>query len=87
MEKFDGLENLSSSKQTAAKTIYASLEILKEEGGELSGKQVIEKIPERIELTEWEKTRLEKTGNIRWRSIFQFYTIDCAKAGYLRKQN
>ena len=27
----------------------------------------------------------EKTGYVRWESIFHFYTIDCIKAGYLRK--
>lgn len=43
-------------------------------------------IPEKIELTSWEQERYEKTGYIRWQSILHFYTIDCSKAGYLRKQ-
>jgi len=43
-------------------------------------------IPEKVNLTDWEKERYEKTGYIRWQSILHFYTIDCSKAGYLRKQ-
>ena len=86
MNKFEGIEKLSPSIQSAARTVYTAFEILKEEGGELSGKEVIEKIPQRIELSEWETTRYEKSGYIRWQSILHFYTIDCSKAGYLRKQ-
>jgi len=86
MNKFDGVEKLSPSIQSAAKTIYTAFEILKEAGGELPGKDVIERIPQRLELSEWETTRYEKSGYIRWQSILHFYTIDCSKAGYLRKQ-
>lgn len=87
MKKHEGLEKLSPSVQTATKTVYAALEILKEEGGQLSGKQVVEKIPQKIELNDWEKERYEKSGYIRWQSILHFYTIDCLKAGYMRKQS
>ena len=39
-----------------------------------------------MEFDEWEASRYEKTGNIRWQSILHFYTIDLAKAGFLRKK-
>lgn len=76
---------LSPSKASATKTIFEAFKILKEEGGNLPGREVIEKIPNRIEFSEWEKQVYEKTGYIRWRSIMHFYTIDCIKAGYMRK--
>lgn len=79
-------ENLSQSKQTAVKTIYAAMQILKKAGGELSGREVISKISEQVELSDFEKERYEKTGYVRWQSILHFYSIDCIKAGYLRKQ-
>jgi restriction system protein len=79
------LKDLSKSKQTAAKTIYEALLVLKEEGGELPGREVMNRIEQRIELSEWEKERYEKTGYIRWQSILHFYSIGCIKAGYLRK--
>jgi restriction system protein len=80
-----GLEKLAPSKRSAAKNIYTSFKILKDAGGELAGKQVIEKIRKLDELTDWEKEIYEKTGYVRWESILHFYTIDCIKAGFLRK--
>ncbi len=87
MNKFEGIETLSTSQQTAVKTIYTTFEILKEQGGELPGKDVLERIPQKIELSDWETSRYEKSGYIRWQSILHFFSIDCLKAGYLRKQN
>lgn len=71
---------------SAAKTIYATFKILKEAGGELPGREVIQRIRETVEFTDWEKLRYEKTGYIRWESILHFYTIDCMKAGFLQKE-
>lgn len=79
-------EDLSPSIQTATKTIYAAFQILKDAGGHLPGKQVIDKIKERVKLTDWELKQYEKTGYIRWQSILHFYTIDCIKAGFLIKK-
>jgi restriction system protein len=79
------LEKLAPSKQSAAKTMFATFKILKDSGGQLPGKQVIDKIRETVELTDWEKQVYEKTGYVRWESILHFYTIDGIKAGFLRK--
>jgi len=79
------LEDLSPSRRSAAKTLFETFKILKEAGGQLSGKQVIEKLRETVELTDWEKQVYEKTGYIRWESILLFFTIDAIKAGFLRK--
>jgi len=79
-------KKVSKSRQSATKTIFATFQILKEAGGEMRGKEVIDKIRERTEFTDWEKERYEKTGYIRWESILHFYTIDCSKAGYLQKE-
>ncbi|MFH2058341.1 MAG: Mrr restriction system protein [Pseudomonadota bacterium] len=83
---YDDIESLSPSMACAAKTVYATFEILKESDGNLSSKDVMNKIPGKVNLTDWEKERYEKTGYIRWQSILHFYTIDCSKAGFLRKQ-
>lgn len=79
------IEKLAPSKKSAAKTIFATFNILKNSGGELPGKQVIDIIRNTIEFSEWEKSIYEKTGYIRWESMLHFYTIDCIKAGFLRK--
>ena len=70
----------------AARLIFAALNILKENGGEMRGKLVVEEVEKRVKLGEWEKQRYERTGNIRWRSVLQFYTIDLTKAGFLIKK-
>lgn len=80
-------KKISQSKASATKTIMATFQILKEAGGELRGREVLDKIPEKVEFSEWEKERYEKTGYIRWESILHFYSIDCLKAGFLRKEN
>ncbi|MCJ7932636.1 MAG: restriction endonuclease [Chryseobacterium sp.] len=76
----------SRSKKIAEKTIFATFKILKENGGEMRGKDVVDRIRETTSFDDYEKHRFEKTGYIRWESILHFYTIDCMKAGYLRKQ-
>ena len=70
----------------AARLMFAALKILKENGGEMRGKQVLEEVEKREPLGEWEKQRYEKTGNIRWRSVLHFYSIDLIKAGFLIKK-
>jgi len=70
----------------AARLIFAALKILKESGGEMRGKQVLEEVEKRVQLGEWERQRYEKSGYIRWRSVLHFYTIDLIKAGFLIKK-
>jgi restriction system protein len=79
-------KDYSPSRQTAIKTVFAAMQILKEAGGHLPGKEVVQKIAEKVTITDWEKERYEKTGYIRWQSILHFYSIDCIKAGFLYKQ-
>ncbi|MEJ7862731.1 MAG: restriction endonuclease [Pyrinomonadaceae bacterium] len=81
-----GKNQLSKSKALAVKVIFASLNILKEKGGELSGREVIDEVEKRVELDQWAKERYEKTGYVRWQSILHFYSIDCIKAGFLVKK-
>src|SRR5258706_9672882 len=81
----DEKSELAPSKRTAVKVLFEAFKILKENGGQLRSKEVIDKIRERLELSEWEKERFEKTGYVRWESILHFYTIDATKAGFLRK--
>ncbi len=79
-------KEISRSRALAAKVIYAALQTLKENGGELSGREVINKVGQKVELDDWAKSRYEKSGYIRWQSILQFFSIDCIKAGYLVKK-
>ncbi len=79
-------ESLSRSRQLAAKVIFASLQILKEKGGEAPGREVVAEVEKRVQLDEWAKEVYEKSGYIRWQSILHFFSIDCIKAGFLVKK-
>jgi restriction system protein len=79
------MKEQSKSKQIAVKTIYGAFKILKANGGEMRGKDVVNKLRETLKFDEYENHRFEKTGYIRWESILHFYTIDCIKAGFLLK--
>ncbi|WFO16854.1 Mrr restriction system protein [Cellulophaga baltica 4] len=80
------MKKISKSKQIAIKTIYATLQILKDSDGELRGKEVVDKIRNSLEFNEYENHIYEKTGYVRWESMLHFYTIDAMKAGFMRKQ-
>lgn len=80
------MKKTSKSIKIAQKTIFAALQILQESGGELRGKEVVDKVRERLTFDDYEFHIYEKTGYVRWESIMHFYTIDCMKAGYMRKQ-
>lgn len=49
------LNDVSPSKAVAAKTVYEALKILKEEGGNLHGKEVIDRMRQRIQFTDWKR--------------------------------
>jgi len=77
---------LSPSKILGSKTLYAAFESLKDAGGELSVKEVLQGIEARVDLDDWARERYEKSGYIRWQSVFLFYTIGAVKGGFLVKK-
>jgi restriction system protein len=77
---------LSPTRALAAKVIYAGLSILRENGKELPIRDLMEKVRKQVDLDAWAKEQYEKTGYVRWESIFHFFSIDCVKAGYLIKK-
>jgi restriction system protein len=76
----------SKTRPVGIKTLHAALTILKENGGEMRGKDVIAEIGRRVRFDEWESSTYDKTGYVRWQSIFHFYSIGIIKAGYLVKK-
>jgi restriction system protein len=80
-------KKLAPSRILASKTIYRAFQILKENHNEMSIKELLNAMEQKIDFNDWEKGRFEKSGQIRWQSVFQFFSIDCVKAGYLVKNN
>jgi len=79
-------EKLSKTKELASIVLFAALQIVQERNGE-SPKHILIEIENRVQLNDWAKATYEKSGYVRWRSILQFYSIYCIKAGYLIKNN
>ena len=77
---------LSKSHELKAKLIFSAFEILKENGGELNGRDLMDAVESKVDLDDWARHVYEKTGNTRWKSILHFASIACVKAGYLVKK-
>ena len=78
-------KGVSKSQKIATRTIYAALNILKDNDGELRGRDVVDKIREQLDFNEYEAHVFERTGYVRWESVLHFYTIDAMMAGFMRK--
>ncbi len=80
------MKKISRSRLIAQKVILATFKILQNNGGQMRGKDVVDRIRETVDFDEYESHVYEKTGYVRWESILHFYTIDCMKAGFLIKK-
>lgn len=77
---------MAPSRALASKVIFAGLSILRENGKELPMRDLMSKIEKKVTLDKWAMERYEKSGYVRWESIFHFFSIDCVKAGFLIKK-
>ena len=77
---------MSRTTELASKLIFETLKVFKENDGEMASSLLMETLSKRVNLDDWARGTLEKTGNIRWQSILHFYSIDLIKAGYLLKK-
>ena len=74
-----------TSKKRAAVFIKATFQALHEAGGSLRFRDVLDQVEKRVELDEQDKAVYAKTGYVRWQSVLHFYSIDCVKAGFIKK--
>jgi hypothetical protein len=57
-------KELSRSATIAAKTLFAALSILKDNGKEMAISNLLKRMEEKLEFNDYEKERYEKTGYI-----------------------
>jgi restriction system protein len=76
----------SKSFLSAAKTLRAAMLILKENGGSMSSKQLMNEVEKKTTITDWEKETTSR-GGIRWQNIYHFTSIDYVRAGFILKKN
>ena len=74
-----------TSRKRAAVFIKAALQALDASGGSLPLREIKREVAQRVELTDHDREVYEKTGYVRWESVLHFYSIDCVKAGFIRK--
>lgn len=65
--------------------MFEAFRVLQEEGGQLPGKEIIDRLRSRLSFTDWEQEIYPKTGYVRWESMLHFFSVDSTKAGFLRK--
>lgn len=78
-------QKLAPTKMSAMKTLYAGMNILIENNGEIPRKELIKRITEEVKFEAWELERYQSNGQLKWLTIFLFYSIDFIKAGWLIK--
>lgn len=75
----------STSTKRAAILIKAAFEALDEAGGSLQLRDLLKAVETKVDLTEHDRATYEKSGYVRRQSVLHFYSIDCVRAGYLKK--
>jgi len=81
------MSELSPTQEVASKVLFAAFEVLRDNGGGMRGRDVVRRIEERVELSDWAKERYESSGQVRWQTFLHFFTGDCVKAGYMLKKS
>jgi len=77
---------ITITRERAAQYIKTAFAALQENDDSMSRSDLLEKVGARIELTDYELERHEKTGYVRWESVLSFYSIAPVKAGWLIKR-
>lgn len=80
------MKEFAKSKACAAKTLYAVMKGMKDNGGSMPSKDILSYVEKTVQFTDWEKERAGKMQNIRWHSNLQFYSIDYSVAGFIVKK-
>lgn len=80
-------DKLNRTRATAAKTLYAVMQEMKNRGGSIPVKDIYPFVEANVDLNEWELEPAGKMKYIRWNNSFQFFSIDYVKAGYIVKKS
>lgn len=65
--------------------VKTAFQVLIENDDSLRVRDILQQVGQRLDLNEYELETHDKSGNIRWRSMLHFYSINATKAGWLRK--
>lgn len=74
------------TKERIGTFLQTAFNVLQENGGQLPSQTVMRLVEPKLQLTDYEKERFEKSGHVRWETPFAFYSMGCTKAGWLIKR-
>lgn len=74
------------SQERIGEYIKQAFLVLKEHGGSLPSRELLDILSEKLHLSDVERAHYEKSGAVRWETTLRFYSIGTTKAGWLRKQ-
>jgi restriction system protein len=80
----------ATSKMTKFRNGFLLQTVLREIkrlGGEARLREVLQLVETKLELSDFEKAVYEKSGLTRWVTQIHFYSVDCARAGFIVKDN
>jgi len=67
--------------------VKTAFKVIIENGGQLQVKKILALVEKKMEFTDYELERFEKSGQIKWQTKLRFFSIDCVGAGWLLKKN
>lgn len=73
------------TKRRIGEYLQTAFKIVQENGGSYPSREIVVEMEKKMDFSDYEKQRYEKTGYIRWQSFLHFYSIDCSKAGWIKK--
>jgi len=76
----------SITQERIGELVKTALQVLSENDGHLSSREVMRFAEKRLNLTEYELEKLP-SGIVRWENVIQWYTVDSVKAGWLIKRD
>jgi restriction system protein len=79
-------QDLARTKKSAMKTLHAAMGLLIKNNGEMQRKALIDQITRTVKFEPWEVERYQSNGQLKWLTIFVFYSINFIKAGWLVKK-
>ncbi len=80
-----GMSTKPTSRKRAAVLLRAAFEALDGVGGNMRLKDLFREVERRVDLQDYDRQVYEKSGYVRWQSVLHFYSVDCVKAGFLKK--
>lgn len=78
------MKQKSRTQQSANKTVYAALKLLKENGGHMRWSHIVRELENKLDFTEWE-LEITKDNFPRWTKLLSFYSIALTKSGLINK--